>query len=45
MILTMLFILTGAVGATVLIVEIRSAVRRRRVEREWRHEQRDPRRD
>jgi hypothetical protein len=45
MVLTMLFILTGAVGATVLVIEIRGAVRRRRVERDWRNEQRDLRRD
>ena len=36
MLLTVLFVVTGAVGATVLLVEVSSIVRRRRVEREWR---------
>jgi hypothetical protein len=45
MLLTMLFILTACVGATVLVIEIRSAVRRRRVEQEWRREQRDQHRN
>ncbi len=45
MLLTTLFILTGAVGAAVLAVEIRNAVRRRRVEKEWRREPRDQHRD
>jgi hypothetical protein len=36
MLLTVLFVVTGVVGAMVLTVEIGSLVRRRRVEREWR---------
>jgi ABC-type cobalt transport system substrate-binding protein len=42
MLLTTLFVLTGAVGAAVLFYEIGTVVRRRRAERRWResHEQR-----
>ena len=36
MLLTVLFVVTGVVGAVVLLVEVGSVVRRRRVEREWR---------
>ena len=36
MLLTVLFVVTGVVGAMVLVVEVGSIVRRRRVEREWR---------
>ena len=36
MLLTVLFVVTGVVGAMVLVVEVGSVVRRRRVEREWR---------
>jgi hypothetical protein len=40
MVLTVLFVLTGAVGAAVLFIEIGTIVRRRRVERQWREQQR-----
>ncbi len=38
MLLTILFVLTGLVGALVLLVEVGSMVRRRRIERRWREE-------
>jgi hypothetical protein len=41
MVLTVLFAVTGAVGAIVLMVEIGAMLRRRRVEREWRKSRAD----
>ena len=38
MLLTILFVLTGLIGAGVLVVEIGTVVRRRRVERRWRED-------
>jgi hypothetical protein len=36
MLLTILFVVTGIVGAVVLAVEIGAVIRRRRIERRWR---------
>jgi len=38
MLLTVLFVLTGIVGAVVLVLEVAAVVRRKRVERRWREE-------
>jgi hypothetical protein len=38
MLLTTLFVLTGAVGVAVLLTEVGAVVRRRRIERRWREE-------
>jgi hypothetical protein len=46
MLLTILFVLTGIVGAVVLVMEVAAVVRRRRIERRWREERdRERRRD
>jgi hypothetical protein len=41
MLLTVLFVVTGVVGAMVLTVEIGALIRRRRVERAWRKDRAD----
>jgi hypothetical protein len=37
MLLTVLFVVTGVVGAVVLLVEVGAVIRRRRIERDWRN--------